>query len=194
MGTIGWSAVLLSLVLGLIGRFLAAEISVWHQPLWRFLVRLAVMQLPSENRAETEAEWLSIIADIRSPSAQILNALNFILRARRTRNEIFDVEWFAAVTASRTVSLTVLDKLLGVGMVITGALGVLAIVLAFLAGVLWLTIIWAFVAVVAAALTFIMSTLLSDGPFDIDLFDWSRADPVSPMPKKSNDRMSDEAE
>jgi hypothetical protein len=192
MGTVGWTAVLLSLALGLIGRFLAAEISVWHEPLWRFLVRLAVMQLPPENRAETEAEWLSIIADIRSPSAQILNALNFILRARRTRNEILDVEWLAVVTPSRTVALTVLDKVLGVGMAITGALGLIAIVLAFLAAALWLTIIWSFLAIVMAALTFIMSTLLSDGPFDIDLFGWSETDPILPVPKKPKDQTTDE--
>jgi len=82
LGLLG--AILLSLLI----RWLGVEISVWHKPICEWLVRVAAGRLPADERAAAESEWLAVIGDMRSPTAQLLHSLSFSLSALRIRKAI----------------------------------------------------------------------------------------------------------
>jgi hypothetical protein len=85
-----------AMILGLLGmillslliRLLGVEIGVWHKPICQWLVRVAAGRLPADERAAAESEWLAVIGDIRSPTAQLLHSLSFTLSALRIRKAI----------------------------------------------------------------------------------------------------------
>jgi hypothetical protein len=82
LGLLG--AILLSLLIRLLG----VEIGVWHKPICQWLVRIAAGRLPADERAAAESEWLAVIGDMRSPTAQLLHSLSFTLSALRIRKAI----------------------------------------------------------------------------------------------------------
>jgi hypothetical protein len=82
LGLLG--AILLSLLI----RWLGVEISVWHKLICQWLVRVAAGRLPADERAAAESEWLAMIGDMRSPTAQLLHSLSFTLSALRIRKAI----------------------------------------------------------------------------------------------------------
>jgi hypothetical protein len=172
MGALGWSAIFLTLFVGLIGRLLATEIGVWHKPLCDFLIHLAARRLPKENRVEIEAEWLAIVADLRSPTIQLFHSFTYLLKARQIRNEIYDVEWLNEFQLTRNAALTLLDKVCYFAMAVLAVLGAIALVLAVLATPVWLKVIWGFVAVLSFSTIIWMSTLLSEAWIDVDFRDW----------------------
>lgn len=85
-----------ALILGLLGmilvslfiRLLGVEIGVWHKPICQRLVRVAAGRLPADEHAAAESEWLAVIEDMRSPTAQLLHSLSFTLSALRIRKAI----------------------------------------------------------------------------------------------------------
>jgi hypothetical protein len=85
-------AMILSLLgaipLSLLIRWLGVEIGVWHKPICRWLVRIAAGRLPAEEGAAAESEWLQIIEDLRSPTAQLLHSLSYAVSAFRIRRAI----------------------------------------------------------------------------------------------------------
>jgi hypothetical protein len=82
LGLLG--AILLSLLI----RWLGVEIGVWHKPICQWLVRVAAGRLPADECAAAESEWLAVIGDMRSPTAQLLHSLSFTLSALRIRQEM----------------------------------------------------------------------------------------------------------
>ena len=169
MGTIGWTAIFLSIVLGLVGRLLATEIGVWHKPLCDLLVHLAAVQLPKKDRIEVEAEWLAIISDIRSPSAQLFHSINYLLKARRIRSEILDVEWLETISTSRTATVTVVDKICYILMVVLAVVGGITLTLAVVATPIWLKILWGLVATSCFMTAVWLSTVVSNTWFAFEL-------------------------
>ncbi|MCW2218780.1 cytochrome bd-type quinol oxidase subunit 2 [Bradyrhizobium japonicum] len=79
-------SILGKLLPGLVGRWLGSELAAWHQPLCRWLVRVAASRQPSEERAALEAEWLAVIDDLKSPTLQLLHAASFVLSALSVRD------------------------------------------------------------------------------------------------------------
>jgi hypothetical protein len=77
-----------AMLLSLLIRLLGVEIGVWHKPICQWLVRIAAGRLPADERAAAESEWLAVIGDIRSPTAQLLHSLSFTLSALRIRKAI----------------------------------------------------------------------------------------------------------
>ncbi len=73
------------LAVGLLGRWIAVELGVWHDPICNYLIRRAAKRLPGEHQASSEAEWLAIIRDIRSPTSQLAHAIHLYLLAGRAR-------------------------------------------------------------------------------------------------------------
>ncbi|MEI9922596.1 MAG: hypothetical protein WDN50_02515 [Bradyrhizobium sp.] len=86
----------MGVILGLLGaiflslliRLLGVEIGVWHTPICRWLVRIAAGRLPADERAAVESEWLAVIEDMRSPTAQLLHSLSYAVSAVRIRQAI----------------------------------------------------------------------------------------------------------
>src|SRR4051794_9506770 len=74
--------------LSLIGRWLSVEIGIQHLPFCRWLIKFAAARLPVDERAGAESEWLAVIADLRSPTAQLLHSLSFAFSAYRIRQAI----------------------------------------------------------------------------------------------------------
>jgi hypothetical protein len=116
----------MGVILGLLGaiflslliRLLGVEIGVRHKPICQWLVMLAAGRLPTEERAAAESEWLAVIADMRSPTAQLLHSLSFTLSALRIRKAIAPEE---AHVASRAKIVTITIQL-GVMGAVTGAM------------------------------------------------------------------------
>jgi hypothetical protein len=86
MGVIG--GFLCAIILALFIRLLGVEIGAHHKPLCRWLVKGAACRLPDGERAAAESEWLQVIEDLRSPTAQLLHSLSFAFSAFRIREEI----------------------------------------------------------------------------------------------------------
>ncbi len=82
LGLLG--AILLSLIIRLLG----VEIGVWHRPICQWLVRVAAGRLPADERAAAESEWLAVIGDMRSPTAQLLHSLSYAFSAFHIRQAI----------------------------------------------------------------------------------------------------------
>jgi hypothetical protein len=76
------------IILGLSVRWLGVEIGAHHKPVCRWLVRVAAGRLPDDERAAAESEWLQVIEDLRSPTAQLLHSLSFAFSAFHIRQEI----------------------------------------------------------------------------------------------------------
>jgi hypothetical protein len=76
------------IALGLLGRWLGTELGVWHKPLCRWLVRVAAARLPREERAPVQSEWLAVIEDLRSPTAQLLHAASYLFSSLRIRQSM----------------------------------------------------------------------------------------------------------
>jgi hypothetical protein len=76
------------ILLGLCVRWLGVEIGVHHSPVCHWLVRFAAAHLPAEERAAAESEWLAVIEDLRSPTAQLWHSLSFVVSALRIRRAI----------------------------------------------------------------------------------------------------------
>jgi hypothetical protein len=76
------------ILLSLLIRLLGVEIGAHHMPLCQWLVRVAAGRLPADERAAAESEWLAVIGDIRSPTAQLLHSLSLTLSALRIRKAI----------------------------------------------------------------------------------------------------------
>jgi hypothetical protein len=112
LGLLG--AILLSLLI----RWLGVEISVWHKPICQWLVRVAAGRLPADERAAAESEWLAVIGDMRSPTAQLLHSLSFTLSALRIRKAIAPEE---AHVASRS-KIVIITIQMGVMGAVTGAM------------------------------------------------------------------------
>jgi hypothetical protein len=111
LGLLG--AILLSLLIRLLG----VEIGVWHKPICQWLVRVAAARLPADERAAAESEWLAVIGDMRSPTAQLLHSLSFTLSALRIRKAIAPETHVAS--RSKSVIITIQ---LGVMGAVTGAM------------------------------------------------------------------------
>lgn len=77
--------VLATILLSLFIRWLGVEIGSWHKPICHWLVRISAGHLPADERAAAESEWLAMIEDMRSPTAQLLHALSFAFSAARIR-------------------------------------------------------------------------------------------------------------
>ena len=77
-----------TIILALFVRLLGVEIGVRYLPLCRWLVRIAGARLPPEERVAVESEWLAVIEDLRSPTAQLLHSLSFVVSAFRIRRAI----------------------------------------------------------------------------------------------------------
>ena len=99
-------AILGTIVLGLIARWLIVEMGVWHQPLCCWLVKTATRQLPESERAAVLSEWLAIIEDLRSPTAQLLNSLSFLFSAFRIRQALDPEDARATAYAIRVMFLS----------------------------------------------------------------------------------------
>ena len=110
LGLLG--AILLSLLIRLLG----VEIGVWHKPICQWLVRIAAGRLPADERAAAESEWLAVIGDLRSPTAQLLHSLSFTLSALRIRKAIAPEAHVVSV-----FKIVIAIQLGGMG-VITGAM------------------------------------------------------------------------
>jgi hypothetical protein len=102
------------ILLGLFIRLLGVEIGVYHTPLCQWLVRIAAGRLPLDERAAAESEWLAVIEDLRSPTAQLLHSLSYVLSAFRIREAIEPRERGSLVK-------TVLSIQVGVMGIVTGA-------------------------------------------------------------------------
>ncbi len=81
-------AILGTIFLGLIVRVLGIEIGVRHKPLCQWLLKVAAARMPVEERAALESEWLAIIEDLRSPTAQLLHSLSYVLSSFQIRRAI----------------------------------------------------------------------------------------------------------
>jgi hypothetical protein len=79
---------LVAILIGLVVRWWATEVGVWHRPLCQWLVRLAAARLPVDERLAIESEWLAVIEDLRSPTAQLLHSLSYVLSSLRIRQAI----------------------------------------------------------------------------------------------------------
>lgn len=77
-----------TIALSLFVRLMGVEIGVHHDPLCHWLVRFAAARLPAEERTAAESEWLAVIEDLRSPTAQLLHSLSFAFSALRIRRAI----------------------------------------------------------------------------------------------------------
>jgi hypothetical protein len=109
MGTV--AAIIGAILLSLAGRWLAVEISVWHGPLCRRLIKFAAGQLPADQRAAAECEWLAIIEDIRSPSAQLIHSISFVARMGTIKRALSEQ------SAAKPESSTITFALVGVAAV-----------------------------------------------------------------------------
>jgi hypothetical protein len=76
------------IILALFIRLLGVEIGAHHKPLCRWLVKGAARRLPDTERAAAESEWLQVIEDLPSPTAQLLHSLSFAFSALHIRQEI----------------------------------------------------------------------------------------------------------
>ncbi|MCP3462531.1 hypothetical protein [Bradyrhizobium sp. CCGUVB23] len=80
--------ILATILISLFVRLLGVEIGVRHLPVCRWLVKVAAARLPAEERAAIESEWLAVIEDLRSPTAQLLHSLSYVVSAFRIRRAI----------------------------------------------------------------------------------------------------------
>jgi hypothetical protein len=76
------------IILALFIRWLGVEIGAHHKPLCRWLVKGAARRLPDTECAAAESEWLQVIEDLPSPTAQLLHSLSFAFSALQIRQEI----------------------------------------------------------------------------------------------------------
>jgi hypothetical protein len=84
MGAIGWMiAAGGSIIVSLICALVRTEISVWHDPLIKFLIRRAASKAPGDQRVAIEAELLSWIGDVRSPTMKVMQSLSLFFSANR---------------------------------------------------------------------------------------------------------------
>lgn len=93
--------VLGTILLGLLLRWLSVEIGVWHKPLCHWFVKIATNRLPEGERLAAQSEWLAIIEDLRSPTAQLLHSFSFLASAFRIRKAIDQEEARAHAFAIR---------------------------------------------------------------------------------------------
>ncbi|SHN87177.1 hypothetical protein [Bradyrhizobium erythrophlei] len=100
--------ILAKIVLAITGRWLGAEIGAQHKPFCTWLVKFAAARLPEDERVVAESEWLAIIDDLRSPTAQTLHSLSFAFLAMRIRYEMQ-----GETPRSRALKLTLLGAILG---------------------------------------------------------------------------------
>jgi hypothetical protein len=77
-----------TIILSLFVRLLGVEIGMRHKPICRWLVKVAAAHLPDGERTAAESEWLAVIEDLRSPTAQLLHSASYVWSALRIRREI----------------------------------------------------------------------------------------------------------
>ena len=145
MGTI--AAIIGAILLGLVGRWLAVEIAVWHRPFCNRLIKFAACQLPSDQRAAAECEWLAIIEDIRSPAAQLLHSASFVIKAGAIKEALalqsaakseskaargFTIAFASSVAISSVGIITYIFPLVGVLIVYVAIAGATTVGLSFL--------------------------------------------------------------
>lgn len=80
--------ILAKIILGITGRWVGAEIGAQHKPLCVWLVKFAAARLPEEEQAAAESEWLAVVEDLRSPTAQLLHSMSFAISSLRIRHAI----------------------------------------------------------------------------------------------------------
>jgi hypothetical protein len=87
MGSVAWLiALMASIGLSILGAWIRAELIIWNDPLIKFLVARSAAKLPPQFRLAAQAEMLSWIDDIRSPTKKVFEAFHFYFRAATLRD------------------------------------------------------------------------------------------------------------
>jgi hypothetical protein len=123
--------VLAKIFFAITGRWLGAEIGAQHKPLCAWLVKFAAARLPEEEQVAAESEWLAVIEDLRSPTAQFVHSLSFAVSSLRIRRAVQPSEWkkvwafrsMLAVNVTSMLSTTIIGPIRGMR-IIDGYLGV----------------------------------------------------------------------
>jgi hypothetical protein len=77
MGTLGWSALAISLIVGLLTRWIGAEFGAWLEPFCKLLITRATKGYSIAERLDLESEWLAIIDDTPSPTRKLSLAVGY---------------------------------------------------------------------------------------------------------------------